>query len=91
MSRIFKDLKVSLDENLEEKLAYLFPDHGPYRILRESVDARRRSAVHQVLTVEVFGKDEPIPYNDYPIEKINWTGSKPIIVGSGPAGLFAQC
>jgi uncharacterized FAD-dependent dehydrogenase len=89
MSRIFKDLKVSLDENLEEKLAYLFPDHGPYRILRESVDARRRSAVHQVLTVEVFGKDEPIPYNDYPIEKINWTGSKPIIVGSGPAGLFA--
>lgn len=89
MPRIFKDLKVDLDENLEEKLAYLFPDHGPYRILRESVDARRRSAVRQVLTVEVFSKTESIPENDYAIEKIKWKGARPIIIGSGPAGLFA--
>lgn len=89
MSRVFKDLKLGLDEDLEEKLAYLFPDHGPYRILRESVDARKRSAVHQVLTVEVFGKTESVPVEDYPVEPVQWKGSRPIIVGSGPAGLFA--
>lgn len=89
MSRVIKDLKVGLDESLEEKLEYLAPNYGHFRVLRESVDARRRSAVHQVVTVEVFDKNETIPQNDYPVEKVNYNGKPPLIIGSGPAGLFA--
>ncbi len=89
MSKLIKDLKIGLDESLQEKLTYLVPNYGTHRVLRESVDARRRSAIHQVYTVEVFEKNEAVPELSYPLDKITPNGDRPIIVGSGPAGLFA--
>ncbi len=90
MSRIFQNLDVPIDSDLEEKLQYLMPDHGPYRILRQSVDARRSHNVHFVYSVEVAEKNETLKVDNYPVEKISKVVTeKPLIVGSGPAGLFA--
>jgi uncharacterized FAD-dependent dehydrogenase len=90
MSRIFQNIEVPIDADLEEKLQYLMPEHGPYRILRQSVDARRSHNVHFVYTLEIAEKNEQLQNETFPVEKINKTISeKPLIVGSGPAGLFA--
>ncbi|MBC7371769.1 MAG: FAD-dependent monooxygenase [Bdellovibrionaceae bacterium] len=90
MSRIFQNIEVPIDTDLEEKLALLMPDHGQYRILRQSVDARRSHNVHFVYTLEVAEKNETLMNDNYPVAKLDrFTGEKPLIVGSGPAGLFA--
>lgn len=90
MSQIFHDVKVPLDEDLADKLAWLMPDHGPYRILRQSVDARQRHSPHFVYSVEVAGPDEVLRVEEFHLEKVSPRKTeRPIIVGSGPAGLFA--
>ena len=58
MSKIIQDLKLGLDEDLAEKLAYLYPSSPNYRLLRRSVDARKRHDVHEVVSVEIFDKTE---------------------------------
>lgn len=89
MSKVIKDLKVALDEDLAEKLKILEPNYASHRVLRESIDARKRSDVHQVYTVEIFEQGENIKEEQFEVSKINYKGTRPIIVGSGPAGLFA--
>ena len=92
MSKIFKDLKLNIDQDLNEHLAWLMPDHGPYRILRQSVDARKKHSPHFVYTLEVAEKDEVLSLEKFELAKINALPKnfeKPLIVGSGPAGLFA--
>lgn len=92
MSKIIKDLKVKIDEDLESQLSWLMPQHGPYRILRKSVDARQKHSPHFVYTIEVAEKDEVLKLEKFELEKKTNLPSnfqKPIIVGSGPAGLFA--
>ena len=91
MARTFRDLQIGLDETLEEQLAWLSPGYSYYRVLRKSVDARRSSHPHWVYTVEVFDKDEQPPVENFEIEKISFPqdSQKPVIIGSGPAGLFA--
>ncbi len=92
MPRILNDLKIPLDEELAERLAWMIPDHGPYRILRQSVDARQRHSPHFVYSVEVAEKGEELRVEQFSLEKASLPAShkeRPIIVGSGPAGLFA--
>lgn len=90
MSRILHDLKIDLDEELSERLAWMIPNHGEYRVLRQSVDARQRHHPHFVMTVEVAENGERLPAVDIPLQKITKNvHEKPIVVGSGPAGLFA--
>jgi hypothetical protein len=68
----------------------LVPDHGPYRVVRQSVDARQRQNPRFILSVEVADKGETLPQHDIVLEKIAAAPKeRPIIVGSGPAGLFA--
>jgi len=90
MSRIIQNLEVGLDEELEEKLSWLAPQHGPYRILRQSIDARKKHSPHFVYSVEVANLGEQLETKTYPLQKFSYQGTeKPIIIGSGPAGLFA--
>jgi uncharacterized FAD-dependent dehydrogenase len=92
MSKIFKDLKLPIDQELNEHLAWLMPNYGEYRILRQSVDARKKHSPHFVYTIEVAEKDEILSLEKFdlrPIQKLPPSFKKPIIVGSGPAGLFA--
>ena len=53
MSKIFNNVEIPIDQDLAEKIAWLMPEHGPYRVIRQSVDARRRHSPHFVYTVEV--------------------------------------
>jgi uncharacterized FAD-dependent dehydrogenase len=91
MSKVFQQLKIGLDEDLSEKLKWMVPSYSQYRVLRKSVDARRSSLPHWVYSVEVFEAGEEPPQENYEIEKVSIPASseRPIIVGSGPAGLFA--
>ncbi len=89
MSKKFSDIKLGLDEDLEEKLQWLSPDYGSYHILKKSVDARKKKDVHFVYSLEVFDKAESIKTNSYPVSKVKYSGAPVVIIGAGPAGLFA--
>ena len=82
---------MGLDEELSEKLAWLVPNYSQYRIRRKSVDARRSTDVHWVYTLDVYEDGEKPIDPEYHVERIQWptTEDRPVIVGSGPAGLFA--
>lgn len=89
MSQIFQSLKVALDDDLDQIVEKLVPRNGGYRILRQSVDARRRHSPHFIYTVEVFDEGEE-PQDDLKTPTpANYQGSPVLIVGAGPAGLFA--
>jgi uncharacterized FAD-dependent dehydrogenase len=76
-----------------------------YRIYRESIDARRAGMIHFVYTVDVTLADEsallpqlkgdrdisvtPDLKYDYPPVGQSSLSVRPVIVGTGPAGLFA--
>lgn len=92
MSKIFKDLKLPIDQDLSEHLAWLMPQHGEYRILRQSVDARKKHSPHFVYTIEVAEDGEELKIENFELTQLKQLPAqfqKPIIVGSGPAGLFA--
>ena len=89
MSQIYRDIKVRLDEDLSEKLQWLSPNFSGFRILKKSVDARKRHDVHEVYSVEVFAQNETPTPRLFPLEKVKYSGAPVIVVGTGPAGLFA--
>jgi uncharacterized FAD-dependent dehydrogenase len=87
----FRDLKVGLDEDLKEKLAWMTPNYTDFRILRKSVDARRSSDAHFVYSIDVYEDGEKPLDPEFHIDKVTLGDGfeRPIIIGSGPAGLFA--
>jgi uncharacterized protein len=91
MPRVLHDIKVPLDEELSDRLAWMVPDHGEVRILRQSVDARQRHSPHMVYTVEVAEAGETLSVQEFRLERVKPPPGfdRPILVGSGPAGLFA--
>lgn len=89
MSQILNNLKVGLDEELKEVLERLHPQHSDYHILKKSIDARQRKNVHFVYSIEVFDQGESPKEQHYHLEKISKKPSPVLIIGAGPAGLFA--
>ena len=91
MPKKFEQLQVGLDEDLREKLAWMVPNYGSHRILRQSVDARRSAFPHWVYAVEVYEQGETPLDPRFEVEKATLAdgSARPLIVGSGPAGLFA--
>lgn len=90
MTKVFKDIKIGLDEDIKEKLQLLSPNFSDFRILKKSVDARQRHNPHFVYSIEVAGPQESLSKIEFQLEKTDKkVTNKPIIIGSGPAGLFA--
>lgn len=90
MTKVFKDINIGLDEDIGEKLELLSPNFSDYRILKKSVDARQRHNPHFVYSFEVAGPGESLPQISFQLDRTSKTiATKPIIIGSGPAGLFA--
>lgn len=92
MSTILNDLEVGLDENLAEILARKVPNYQTHRILRQSVDARRSNQLpHWIYSVEVFANGEAPSIPDFDPPRVSWPADrkKPLVIGTGPAGLFA--
>ncbi len=75
-------------------------DAKSFKIVRRAIDARRKSDVHYIVTAELESADEAKILNKnlpnvskasdtkYTFPKCSPKGKRPIIVGSGPAGLF---
>lgn len=86
--------EIAADENLLKKevlrkAGIAFPGNVYIRQIRRSVDARSRNIKINVLT-ELFIDEAPGEWISYKKDYKNVSSSKPvIIVGSGPAGLFA--
>lgn len=89
MSRTLRNIKLGLDESLADHLAWLTPGYADYRILRQSVDARNRHSPHFVYTVEVFEPGETVARPRLDVERVRFTDRPVVIIGAGPAGLFA--
>lgn len=89
MSRTLRNIKLGLDESLEEHLAWMAPGYSDFRILRQSVDARQRHSPHFVYSVEVFEKGEPAEKPRISVDRVKFSDKPVVIVGAGPAGLFA--
>lgn len=62
-------------------------------LLHRSIDARRKTDVHFVVTAGIgCSGDEleaPVPIEEQPIPDRAYDGVRPIVVGMGPAGMFA--
>ncbi len=87
---VINNLKLSIDIDLEEHLRSEHPQLKDFRILKKSIDARKRHQLHCVYSVELFLEGDEITAPNFDLEKTDtFKGEKPIIVGSGPAGLFA--
>lgn len=105
-----QNLSLSLDDTEEglrkraAKALGVSPDAlGPMRLLRRSVDARKKTDVRYICTVGVEAEDEsrlatrahtpnvtlwtPEPYRFPPVGRTS--SLRPVVVGMGPAGLFA--
>ncbi|WP_197407656.1 FAD-dependent protein, partial [Oceanivirga salmonicida] len=71
-----------------------------FKISNKSIDARKKSNILIVYSVDIEIKNEDKYINDNNIKKIeemvydipdlsNYTGKRPVVIGSGPAGIFA--
>lgn len=90
MSRLIHNLEVPVDQTLEDILQWKYPGHGPFRILKKSVDARRRHEVRWVYSLEVADPGEVLKTPDFDVPTVKGVPQdRPLIVGAGPAGLFA--
>lgn len=64
-------------------------DISNIRILKRSLDARNRSQFYWEYSLEVFFKGEAPEIAFEPFPQLKWNGPPPLILGAGPAGLFA--
>ncbi len=89
--------KTDIQQKAAQKLGVQSADLRYFRISKKSVDARNKKNVHFVYSVDcesslsvVSGKDIE---NIAPVEKLHFKikddGVQPVVVGSGPAGMFA--
>lgn len=62
-------------------------------LLKRSIDARRKSNVHFVVTAGIGAGEgaphAPAPLSQRPLPEQRDEGMRPVVVGTGPAGLFA--
>lgn len=79
------DLKLLAAENLGISAV----DIDRVRVTKKSLDARTRNQFYWVYSLEVFLKGEKIEEAFAPFPKLKWNGPPPLIIGAGPAGLFA--
>jgi len=92
----------SLNEKISKKLRISTEDILEYHIFKESIDARDRNKIYFVYIIDValkneeivlkknknIGKSPDLEYKDVEEGK-DTLGNRPVIVGTGPAGMFA--
>lgn len=64
-------------------------DIAEIRVAKRSLDARNRRQHYWVYSLEVFLQGEKAESTFEPFPKLKWNGPPPLILGAGPAGLFA--
>ncbi|NCN27853.1 NAD(P)-binding protein [bacterium] len=89
---IFQNIQVELGVSLEQLLLELDPEMKSYRVLKKSLDARRKSRIVHVYTVETFPTAEIPPFDRENLKSYSSSehnAPTTVIIGAGPAGLFA--
>jgi uncharacterized protein len=108
MKIIINNIKLPLEENIDalkinsaQKLNVNISDIKDFRIVKESIDSRKKNNIHLVYSVMVkldnnnkIRKDADIKIADENTGEKLIPGNRklierPVIIGSGPAGLFA--
>jgi len=108
MKLIINNIRLSLDDGIEQlkhaaakKLKLKDEDLKSLRIIKESIDARRKPGITVVYSVIVEAEKYKESVNDSDIRVYNEPeqeifipgnvklNNRPVIIGSGPAGLFA--
>ncbi|MDR3093320.1 MAG: FAD-binding protein [Bacteroidales bacterium] len=84
----------AIQELLQQKIASETgcreSDIARVQILRRSIDARKRGYVKILITAEVYMQGEALPVQSLDFHFDNVSAGQPVlIVGAGPAGLFA--
>jgi len=79
------DIKTAVAKEL-----HLSPDQiGEIRVLKKSIDARKKPSVFYVITAEVYLKDEiAAPQYNLSYPSVEWKAAPVAVVGAGPCGLF---
>ncbi len=62
---------------------------GEIRILKRSLDARQRRQLFWVYSLEIYPNGEAPDQGQTPFPQLSWNGPPPLVLGAGPAGLFA--
>ncbi|PCJ20280.1 MAG: hypothetical protein COB02_04395 [Candidatus Cloacimonadota bacterium] len=87
---IFTNLTIKPSDSLEQIILNLDPQMKSFRVLKKSVDARKKSNISLVYTIETFESDEVPKFEYQSLESIKLNKPSKIgIVGAGPAGMFA--
>lgn len=61
-----------------------------WKIFKKSIDARDKKDVHYNYTIDIFKVGEAIPEEDLlTVENPRLLSKRPVVIGAGPAGLFA--
>lgn len=83
--------KLPLGENLEKQLRLAHPWLSHFRILKKSLDARKKSDLHHVYSIELYAEGEqvPEPQISSPSPVGADTRKRVVVIGAGPAGLFS--
>lgn len=59
------------------------------RVLKRSLDARNRRKFFWVYSLEIYFQGDKMAEAFAPFPQLKWSGAPPLILGAGPAGLFA--
>ena len=91
---ILKDLFLPIGADLSAVKAAAFAASGikeskarTFLILKKSIDARKKGAIREVYSVLISEKEEALP--SFTVPKAKEGAYRPIVVGFGPAGIFA--
>ncbi|MCJ8344601.1 FAD-dependent monooxygenase, partial [bacterium] len=87
---IFTNIKIKPGISIESTALNLDPQMKSFRILKKSVDARKKSNITLVYTIETFETEELPKFEYSHIETFKVDQKIKIgIIGAGPAGMFA--
>ena len=93
------NIKAEYNEDITEKVKALVPSAKRIKIAKRSVDARKKSHVHYVFSVDIEAPDEKellkkfknasmINESEYVFPKCEKSGKPIVVAGAGPAGLM---
>ncbi|MDO5444101.1 MAG: hypothetical protein Q4F31_00585 [Eubacteriales bacterium] len=79
----------NLRNNAAKKLK-ISPDNiKSWKLIKKSLDARKKNDIHYICTVKISTDDAEDEKPEEPLFVKDYDGPRPVVVGFGPAGMFA--
>lgn len=93
--KLIRELRVPYQKNLDphllaaEHLGIPVDQISSVRVVKRSLDARNQRQLSWIFHLEVFLQGEEFEQQLASFTQLQWNGPPPLIIGAGPAGLFA--